>query len=85
MKIGVPKETAEGERRVAMVPDVAKALSAKEIGVVLEAGAGDAASYPDSQYTEEGAEIGDPWAAEIVAKVTPPTQEEISSSRAVRC
>jgi NAD(P) transhydrogenase subunit alpha len=33
MKIGVPKETAEGERRVALVPDVVKALTAKEIEV----------------------------------------------------
>jgi H+-translocating NAD(P) transhydrogenase subunit alpha len=78
MKIGVPKETAEGERRVAMVPHVAKALTAKEVEVVVEAGAGEAAAYPDSQYTEAGAKIGDPWEAEIVAKVAPPTEEEIA-------
>ena len=46
MKIGVPKETAEGERRVALVPDVVKALTAKEIEVAVEAGAGEGASHP---------------------------------------
>ena len=50
MKIGVPKETAEGERRVALVPDVVKALTAKEIEVAVEAGAGEGASHPDSEY-----------------------------------
>jgi NAD(P) transhydrogenase subunit alpha len=78
MKLGAPKETAEGEKRVALVPDVAKALTAKEIGVVVEPGAGEGASHPDAQYTEAGAETGDPWSADIVAKVTPPTDEEIS-------
>src|SRR5215210_5353544 len=43
MKIGVPKETAEGERRVALVPDVVKALTAKEIEVAVEPGAGEGA------------------------------------------
>ena len=54
MKIGVPKETAEGERRVALVPDVVKALTAKEIEVAVEAGAGEGASHPDSEYTTPG-------------------------------
>jgi NAD(P) transhydrogenase subunit alpha len=78
MKVGAPKETAQGERRVAMVPDVAKAMTAKELQVAVEPGAGEAASYPDAHYTEAGAELGDPWSAEIVAKVTPPTDEEIA-------
>ncbi len=77
MKIGIPKETAEGERRVAMVPDVAKLLTGKGIDVVVEAGAGEGAAYPDADYTEAGAENGDPWGAEIVAKVGPPTDDEI--------
>ena len=46
MRIGVPKETAERERRVALVPDVVKALTAKELEVVVESGAGEAASLP---------------------------------------
>jgi NAD(P) transhydrogenase subunit alpha len=78
MKVGAPKETAQGERRVAMVPDVAKAMTANELQVAVEPGAGEAASYPDAHYTEAGAELGDPWSAEIVAKVTPPTDEEIA-------
>ncbi|MGZ5315647.1 MAG: Re/Si-specific NAD(P)(+) transhydrogenase subunit alpha [Solirubrobacterales bacterium] len=78
MKIGVPKETAERERRVALVPDVVKQLKAKELDVVVEAGAGAAASYTDEAYAEAGAEIGDPWGAEVVLKVAPPTGEEVS-------
>jgi proton-translocating NAD(P)+ transhydrogenase subunit alpha len=78
MKIGVPKETAEGERRVALVPDVVKALTAKEIEVTVEPGAGEGASHPDSEYTDAGATLdGDVWSADIVLKVTPPTDEEV--------
>lgn len=61
-----------------MVPDVAKLMTAKELEIAIEAGAGDGASYPDEQYEEAGAEIGDPWGADIVAKVTAPTDEEIA-------
>jgi proton-translocating NAD(P)+ transhydrogenase subunit alpha len=81
MKIGVPKETAQGERRVALVPDVVKALTAKEIEVALEAGAGEGASFADSDYTEAGAKIEDPWGADVVLKVTPPTDEEVGRLR----
>src|SRR3954470_23751794 len=78
MKIGVPKETAEGERRVALVPDVVKALTAKEIEVVVEPGAGEGASHPDSEYTEAGAKVGeDVWGADAVLKVTPPSDDEV--------
>ena len=74
MKIGVPKETAEGERRVALIPDVVKSLADKELGVIVEAGAGDEAGFPDDAYTEAGAEIGDPWGADVVVHVAVPTQ-----------
>jgi NAD(P) transhydrogenase subunit alpha len=78
MRIGVPKETAEGERRVALVPDVVKALTAMEIEVAVEAGAGEGAAHPDSEYTDAGAKVdGDVWSSEIVLKVTPPTSEEV--------
>jgi NAD(P) transhydrogenase subunit alpha len=77
MKIGVPKETAEGERRVALVPDVVKALTEKRIEVAVESGAGEGASCPDSEYTEAGAKLEDPWGADIVLKVNPPTDEEV--------
>src|SRR5687768_14143834 len=84
MRIGVPKETADGERRVALIPDVAGALAAKELDVAVEAGAGDASGHPDSQYTDAGATVGsgeDAWRADVVAKVAVPTAEEISKLR----
>ena len=82
MKIGVPKETAEGERRVALVPDVIKALTAKGIEVAVEPGAGEGASHPDSEYTDAGAKVGDDvWAADVLLKVDPPTDEELGRLR----
>jgi NAD(P) transhydrogenase subunit alpha len=78
MRIGVPKETAEGERRVALVPDVVKALTAKEIEVAVDPGAGEGSAHPDDEYREAGADVGgDVWGADIVLKVTPPTDEEV--------
>src|SRR5579883_3245226 len=75
MRVGVPKETTPGERRVALVPETIGRL-ADGIEVVVEAGAGEGASFPDAAYTEAGATIGDPWQAEVVAKVQPPTAAE---------
>src|SRR5919201_2082108 len=77
MKVGVPKESAAGERRVALVPEVVKRLGAKGIEVVVEAGAGESALIPDALYTDAGATIGEPWSADVVVKVAPPTAEEI--------
>jgi H+-translocating NAD(P) transhydrogenase subunit alpha len=80
MKIGVPKETAEGERRVALIPDVAGVL-AESLEVVVESGAGEGSGHPDAQYAEAGATIGsadDAWGAEVVVKVAPPTAAEIA-------
>ena len=82
MKIGVPKETAEGERRVALVPDVVRSLKKKneKVDVLIEAGAGEAAGHPDSQYTDAGAEIApldQIWNADVVLKVGAPSAEEI--------
>lgn len=81
MKIGVPKETAEGERRVALVPDVVKSLSANEkVSVLVEKGAGVEAGHPDSQYEEAGAELVEgevTWGADVVLRVAAPSNEEI--------
>ena len=80
MKIGVPKETADGERRVALIPDVVKSLRAKELDVVVESGAGTGSGHPDSEYAQAGAEVADAnaaWGADIVVKVGVPTVEEI--------
>ena len=79
MKVGVPKETAEGERRVALVPDLVSKLDGIE--VVVEQGAGAAASFTDDVFTEAGAAIGDPWAADLVAKVRKPSDDEVNRLR----
>jgi proton-translocating NAD(P)+ transhydrogenase subunit alpha len=78
MRIGVPKETAEGERRVALVPETVKKLVAKGHEIVVETQAGQAALVPDDLYADAGATIGDPWGAEVVVKVAPPSAEELS-------
>jgi len=52
MRIGVPKETAEDERRVALVPEVVRKLAGGGHEVVVEAGAGEKALLPDSLYTD---------------------------------
>src|SRR6476661_3032399 len=80
MRLGIPKESTTGERRVALVPETIGRLG-EGIDVVVEAGAGDAASFSDEAYTEAGASIGDPWSAEVVAKVAPPTVEEAARLR----
>ena len=69
MRIGVPKETAEGERRVALVPDVVRRLAGAGHTVTVEPGAGVEAGLPDEDFTAAGAEIGDPWSAEVIARV----------------
>jgi len=59
VNIGIPKEIAPGENRVAMVPANVAALTARGHQVVVEAGAGDAAGYPDTAYLESGAQLSD--------------------------
>jgi NAD(P) transhydrogenase subunit alpha len=87
MQIGVPKETAEGERRVALVPEVVGKLSGGEGGVevVVERGAGAGALIPDSQYEEAGARmVEDPagvYEADVVVKVAAPNADEIGRLR----
>jgi NAD(P) transhydrogenase subunit alpha len=57
MKVGVPRETYPGERRVALVPLVIPNLLKAGFDVVVEAGAGAEAGYPDSEYTARGAKV----------------------------
>src|SRR6188508_714205 len=78
MRVGVPKETAAGERRVALVPDIVAKLVASGIDVVVEPGAGLAASFTDAAFQEAGATLGSPWDAEIVAKVRKPSPDEVA-------
>jgi H+-translocating NAD(P) transhydrogenase subunit alpha len=88
MQIGVPKETNEGERRVALVPDVVRKLTtaagdhdAPQNEVIVERGAGDGALIPDAQYEEAGARLAqgpdEVYGAQMVVKVAPPGAEEI--------
>ncbi|HZN62547.1 MAG TPA: Re/Si-specific NAD(P)(+) transhydrogenase subunit alpha [Planctomycetota bacterium] len=69
MKIGVPRETASGEKRVALVPETAAKLVKRGLEVVVEAGAGVPATYADAEYEKAGATIGDPWSGDLVLKV----------------
>jgi NAD(P) transhydrogenase subunit alpha len=81
MRIGVPKETAQGERRVALVPEVVKKLTGAGHTVLVQKGAGEGALIPDEQYAEAGAELTDDlgaiFGAEMVVKVSPPSAEEV--------
>jgi len=79
MKVGVPKETASGERRVALVSELVANLDGIE--VVVEQRAGEAASFTDEAFTQAGAAIGDPWAADLVAKVRKPSGDEVGKLR----
>jgi NAD(P) transhydrogenase subunit alpha len=76
MKVGVPKETAQGERRVALVPEIVSKLAGSGLDVVVEPGAGEAASFADDAFKNAGAALGDAWSAELVAKVRKPTEDE---------
>ena len=61
MKVAVVKETAPGERRVALVPSVVSPLVKSGVTVQIEAGAGAASGYPDKEYADKGtirAELG---------------------------
>ena len=83
MKLAVLKESAEGEQRVAIIPDTVKRLKKNGIEVVIEAGAGLASGYSDEEFAATGA-TAEPSRdklieqADCVVKVRPPTLEEAS-------
>jgi len=83
VKIGIPRETAAGETRVALVPSMVSSYTRAEHEVLVEAGAGAASSISDDEYTKAGAQIvasaADLYgAADVVIKVTPPTPAEVA-------
>jgi proton-translocating NAD(P)+ transhydrogenase subunit alpha len=87
MKIAVPRETAPGERRVALTPEAAAALVKSGLEVLIEAGAGDGAFHAAAAYERAGARIVPDaaalWsAADVVLKVQKPTLDEIDQMRA---
>jgi NAD(P) transhydrogenase subunit alpha len=81
MKVGVPKETAPDERRVALVPEIVAKLSQTGFDVVVEPGAGEAASFTDDAFRKAGATLGDPWDADLIAKVRKPSADEVDRLR----
>ncbi|GAA1183187.1 Re/Si-specific NAD(P)(+) transhydrogenase subunit alpha [Ornithinimicrobium humiphilum] len=84
MLIGVPTETLPGETRVAATPETVGRLVALGHDVVVQAGAGESASFPDESYVAAGAAVGtreQVWAADVVVRVDAPTVEEVELLR----
>jgi NAD(P) transhydrogenase subunit alpha len=76
MRVGVARESAPGERRVALVPETVGKLSAASFDVLVEPGAGEAAAFPDDTYAAAGATLASPWDADAVVKVRKPDEAE---------
>lgn len=81
MLIAIPRESQPGETRVAATPQTVGQIIKLGYSVVVESGAGVASSFPDAAYVEAGAEVGDPWSADVVLKVNAPTDAEIAALR----
>ena len=81
MKVGVAKESAPGETRVAVVPDTARRLAGDGVDVLVEHLAGDTATFADAAYEEAGAVVVPPdelyREADVVCKVRKPSPEEL--------
>jgi NAD(P) transhydrogenase subunit alpha len=80
LRVGVPKETETGERRVAIDPSVAERMAKKDIEVLIQKGAGKAASFTDEAYA--GAKVVGTakslfGQAEVILKIQPPTEKEV--------
>jgi NAD(P) transhydrogenase subunit alpha len=83
MRVGVPKETVQGERRVALVPDGVRRLAEQGVNVVVEREAGLAAGFDDAAYEEAGAAIVEDVypEADVVCKVQKPSAAELGRLR----
>jgi NAD(P) transhydrogenase subunit alpha len=84
MRIGVPAETRAGESRVAATPETVKKLVAARHEVIVQSGAGVAASVPDAAYQAVGATVGDAataLGADLVIKVRRPSADELGLMR----
>jgi NAD(P) transhydrogenase subunit alpha len=83
MRIGVPKETADGEHRVALVPEVIGKLKGKGLDTVVQSGAGADALLTDEAFAGAGAEISTDasriWGSDVVVTIAPPDPEQIRS------
>jgi NAD(P) transhydrogenase subunit alpha len=85
MKVGVARETAAGERRVALTPETLGKLTAAGLEVLVEAGAGSGAAIPDEAYVQAGAAIvktDDLYKqADVVVRVQKPDDREAKKLR----
>jgi NAD(P) transhydrogenase subunit alpha len=84
MKVSVVKETAPGERRVALVPEAVGKLRAAGLELLVESGAGDGAWHTDDSYAEAGASIvsrADALAADVVLMVGKPDDAALAALR----
>jgi NAD(P) transhydrogenase subunit alpha len=81
VRVGVPKESAPGERRVALVPEALSRLPTG-VEVAVERGAGEGASFADEAYAEGGAAVvDDAWDSDVVVKVQKPSADEVERLR----
>lgn len=85
MKVGVVKESAPGETRVAVVPDTLRRLAGDGVEALVEAGAGETATFADAAYEDAGAQIVSADAlytqADAVCRVLKPSPDEVASLR----
>jgi proton-translocating NAD(P)+ transhydrogenase subunit alpha len=72
MRVGIARERAPGERRVALVPETVGKLVANGFEIVVDPGAGESAWFPDAAYLDAGATLGPPWEAGAVVAVRRP-------------
>jgi alanine dehydrogenase len=79
--IGIPKETSFQETRIALVPDSVALLINNGHRILVETGAGNSANFPDTDYSEAGAQIvysaEEVYKADLILKVAPPSKEEL--------
>ena len=82
MRVGVPKETAVGEQRVALVPEVVGKLKAKGLEILVQSGAGASALLPDEAFVDAGAQLTDDvaevWRSDVVVTIAPPTPADVA-------
>ncbi len=82
MKLGVPKETKEKERRVALTPDICKKVISAGFEICIESGAGENSFYSDEKYKEAGCSVADKnkvySESDVILKINPPIAEEVS-------
>lgn len=84
VKISVPKESLDGENRVAVIPAGVKQLAESGFSVAVESGAGVSASFADDDYAAAGADVVTDtaaWEGDLVIKINKPTQAEIAKLR----